>query len=141
MGAYLSFTDKQMHLWRIMKKDKEGLYAKIQFNVRLLEHTNSRNISCIAYSNTLYLYFLVSTDFKLHIFNEYLFYVGFFNLPSRLVSYICIIDEKRQIITGGVDGCFQYQIMLSNNYDPFQQLFLDPESEFLDIKLKNEGLL
>ena len=28
MGAYLSFTDKHMHLWRVMRKDKEGLYAK-----------------------------------------------------------------------------------------------------------------
>jgi hypothetical protein len=62
-------------------------------------------------------------------------------MPSRLIHYICIIEDKRQLITGGVDGCFQYQIMLSNSYDPFQQLFLDPESEFLDIKLKNMGVL
>lgn len=93
MGSYLSFTEKHMHLWRVMKKDKEGLYAKNQYDVRLLEHTNSHTISCIAYSNSLHLYFLMSTDFRLHIFNEYLFYVGYFHLPTRLVNFISIIDE------------------------------------------------
>ena len=108
IGGYLSCTNKQIHVWKSMESSDEGSFGKSQFTIKFFEETGSHNISCLCYCKSLYLYFVVSTDFKLHVFNEYLFYIGHFSLQSRLVNFISIIDENLLLVTGGIDGCFLY---------------------------------
>ena len=63
------------------------------------------------------LYLAISTDFKLHIFNEYLYYLGHFPLQSRLVNYIKIVEENLTVVTAGIDGSFLYKLVVLNKYD------------------------
>lgn len=62
-------------------------------------------------------------------------------LQSRLVNFIQIEEENLLLITGGIDGCFIYKLIIHNKYDPKQSLILDPESEFLDIEMQFNGAL
>jgi hypothetical protein len=55
------------------------------------------------------IYLAISTDFKLHIFNEHLNYIGWFPLKIRLINFAYFYDEKSVLITGGIDGVFMFK--------------------------------
>jgi hypothetical protein len=74
------------------------------------------------------IYLAISTDFKLHIFNEHLIHVGWFPLKVRLVHFAHFVEEKSTLITGGIDGCFMFKFMIRSKYEPKQAILLDPES-------------
>ena len=60
----------------------------------------------MTYSSKHQLYFVLATDFKLHVFNENLIKVGD-SIPSRtrLVHYCEFYEQEQMLITAGLDGC------------------------------------
>lgn len=73
------------------------------------------------------IYLAVSTDFKLHLFNEHLIWIGWFPLDVRLVHYLYFYEDKSTLITAGIDGCYMFHIHFVNKYEPKQAMILDPE--------------
>lgn len=87
-------------------------------NINFFDETSSHTISTIVYSATHQLYFAISTDFKLHIFNEHLILVGWLPLKVRLVHFAYFYEEKSTLITAGIDGCFMFKINVKSKYEP-----------------------
>jgi hypothetical protein len=54
------------------------------------------------------IYFIISNDFKLHIFNHNFIYIGWFPLNVRLITFILFYEKKSTLITGGIDGVFTF---------------------------------
>ena len=86
--------------------------------MNFFDETQSHTISCIVYSPKNQLYFAISTDFKLHIFNEHLILLGWIPLSVRLVHYMYFHEEKSTIITAGIDGCFMFKLNILSKYEP-----------------------
>jgi len=72
------------------------------------------------------LYFAISNDFKMHIFNEHLILIGWVPLRVRLINYVFFSEETSTLITGGIDGCYMFGITVRSKYDPKQAIMLDP---------------
>ena len=124
LDCFVSYSGKQIHVWN--KEDGTQLFKALFFQI-----TGCHNISSMAYSLSLRMYFVASVDLNIHLFNEYLAYVGRFQLQTRSVSKIKFIESKQMIVTAGVDGCYFYDLKLvcKQKYDPNQALMLDPEGE------------
>lgn len=103
--AFVSYNEKQMHIW---KEDNAVQLNQITF----FDETQSHNISCIVYSPKNFLYFAVSTDFKLFLFNEHLILIGWLPLDVRLVHYMYFCETNSVLITAGIDGCFMFKLNL-----------------------------
>ena len=78
---------------------------------------------------------MVSTDFKIHLFNDYLNYLGWFPLRTRLVSFMEFQEDKSRFITAGIDGCYVYSFVSKSKYEPKQAIMLDPEGEAFDCEI------
>ena len=90
----VSFSSKHIHVWDCVTGDQ------------IISKSLDADISAITYSHKLHIYFVVTTDFKLHIYNEYLCYVGQFPFLIRLISYLWYDDKEDVITAAGVDGCY-----------------------------------
>ena len=109
--SYVSYNDKQLHIW---KDDNAELVNSMNF----FDETESHAISCVTYSKAHMLYFAISTDFKLYLFNEHLLNVGWVPLDVRLVTYIQYIEHKQMLVTGGIDGCYMFKFFSYSKSDP-----------------------
>ena len=78
VDAFVSYSKSNLHVWSASSGAQ--LVA-----TSLLDVTGSETINAAAYSKSLRLYFVASSDFKIHLFNEYFVYVGWFPLNIRLV--------------------------------------------------------
>lgn len=78
VDAFVSYSKSNLHVWSA--RCGAQLVA-----TSLLDVTGSETINAAAYSRSLRLYFVASSDFKIHLFNEYFVYVGWFPLNIRLV--------------------------------------------------------
>ena len=85
----------------------------------------------MCYSDYYQMYLIVTTDFKLHIINEFFTYVGSYPLKLRTIKFIFFDDKNSQIIAAGIDGCYSVKYVTINKYKPKQSLELDPESNFV----------
>ena len=56
------------------------------------------------------MYFVISTDFKIHVFNEHLILIRQLPLKIRLIQYVYFLEEENKLITAGVDGCFLFNL-------------------------------
>ena len=119
-------------MWTPEKYADMEVEAKTLFSAKFFDTTGSNCINCLAYWKQFYVYLIVSTDLKMHIFNESMHYAGFIPLRTRLVNFIDTIGNKAQIITAGIDGCFIYQFTYEGPYQPKQSLILDPEADLFD---------
>jgi WD40 repeat protein len=128
INSIISFTEKHIHVWAADDGDQMKVKA-------FFDDTGSHSISCVTYSKKNHLYMIVSTDFKLHVFNEFLNYVGQFSLQSRLVNNVIFLDQTSQLLTAGIDGCFIHHFVVRNKYEPKQSLMLDPEGDQINIEL------
>ena len=81
------------------------------------------------------LYLVISTDFKLHLFNEHLLHVGLLPLNIRLITRAYFHESKSTLITAGIDGVFMFKLNVKNKYDPKQGIMLDPEGTFFNAEL------
>jgi len=61
--AFVSYNQKQIHVWN----ELTGMRI---FKIDLYQETKSHNISAFCYSRQKMLYFVISTDNRLHTFNE-----------------------------------------------------------------------
>ena len=84
--CYVSFSEKDIHIW---KENGKQLITK-----RFHDETGSHAISTMVHSKLYSLYLVISTDFKMHIFSESLFYIGFFTLKTRLVKAAVFYEER-----------------------------------------------
>ena len=98
--------------------------------INFFNDTSSHSISTIVYSSVDQLYFAISTDFKLHIFNEHLIWVGWLPLKVRLVHFAHFYESKSTLITAGIDGCYMFPIKINSKYESKQALNLDPGAKF-----------
>ena len=71
----------------------------------------------------------------MHIFNDYLNYLGWFPLRTRLVSFLEFVEDKSTLITAGIDGCYIYSFIYKSKYEAKQALMLDPEGEAFDSEI------
>lgn len=118
--SYVSYNEKHLHIWR-------GTDAQQVAKCDFFNETQSHSISCVVYSHSNMIYLAVSTDFKLHLFNEHLVWIGWFPLDVRLVHYLYFYEKKSTLITAGIDGCYMFHIHFMNKYEPKQAMILDPE--------------
>lgn len=81
------------------------------------------------------LYLVISTDFKLHLFNEHLLHVGWLPLNIRLITRAYFHESKSTLITAGIDGVYMFKLNVKNKYDPKQGIMLDPEGTFFNAEL------
>jgi hypothetical protein len=119
----VSYNEKQLHVWN----------DKGQVNqVEVLADTGSQEISCVCYCPQYLLYFVASTDFKLHVFNEHLLLVGW--LPLDVSQIHCMVfipgkEKKRshdgpsqlywdKLVTGGINGCYMFPFRMLSKYKP-----------------------
>lgn len=109
--SFVSYNEKQLHVWR------EDNGEQVQ-SINFFDETQSHQISCIVYSSKHMLYLAISTDFKLHIFNEHLIRVGWMPLNVRLIYFAYFYEEESTLITGGIDGCFMFKFMVETKYEP-----------------------
>lgn len=126
--SFVSYNEKQLHVWR----EENGEQV---LNVNFFDETQSHQISCIVYSSKHMLYLAISTDFKLHIFNELLIRIGWMPLNVRLIYFAYFYEEESTLITGGIDGCFMFRFNAETKYDPRQGVMLDPEGHFFQAHL------
>jgi hypothetical protein len=126
--SYVSYNEKHLHIWKATNGQQV-------MSVNFFDETQSHSISCIVYSARHMLYFAISTDFKLHIFNEHLILIGWFPLDVRLVHFAYFYEDKSTLITAGIDGCFMFKIEIINKYEPKQAMLLDPEGSFFNARL------
>lgn len=79
----------------------------------------------------------ISTDFKLHIFNEHLHHIKALPLKIRLINFAYFYenDKESRLITAGIDGCCMFDFEVICKYDAKQALLLDPEGHSMDFKL------
>ena len=96
--AFVSYSDKQIHVWN-------ELTGKMIFRIHLFEETKSHCIASMCYSEARRLYFVIATDFKMHVFNENLICVDTVKTETRLVHRCQYYDKEDIIVTAGVDGC------------------------------------
>ena len=75
-------------------------------SINVLDICGSHEISCMTYSHLYQIYFIVTTDFKLHVLNEYLNYIGWYPFKIRLIKFINFEDEGSKLIVAGIDGCY-----------------------------------
>ena len=66
--AFVTWNEKQIHMW-------SELTAKPIFKVNFYEETKSHSIASVCYSPVKMLYFVISTDFKMHVFNENMIHI------------------------------------------------------------------
>ena len=87
--AFVSYNEKQIHVWS--QQTGEQLFV-----VNFFEETRSHQISCMTYSLQHYLYLVISTDFKLHVFNENLILVESIPMKTRLINqcYFYLVDKN-----------------------------------------------
>ena len=85
--SYVSYNEKQLHIWRA---NSGATIASIDF----FDTTLSHSISCMCYARKYMIYLVVSTDFKIHIFNELLIWLGWLPLKVRLVNFIAFNEER-----------------------------------------------
>lgn len=64
------------------------------------------------------IYLAISTDFKIHIFNEHMVLIDSLPLKVRLVNFAFFSEETAMLITGGIDGCFMFKFKFNSKYDP-----------------------
>ena len=91
--GFVSFSEKQINVWTSDKFNQVETEGHTHFTTNFFDDTGSHSISCLTYSKAMFFYLVVSTDFKLHLFNDYLYYAGYFPLRTRLVNFIDTIDE------------------------------------------------
>ena len=91
----------------------------------------SADISCLCYSHGLHQYFLVSTDFKLHVLNEYLNHIGSYGLKMRMIMYLHFDDASSTLIACSIDGTYtlSYNFKSEANHNPRMSLSMDPEGK------------
>ena len=87
-------------------------------SVNFFDETQSHQISCIVYSHKHMLYLAISTDFKMHIFNELLIRIGWLPLNVRLIYFAHFYEEESTLITAGIDGVFMFKFNTKTKYDP-----------------------
>ena len=104
-------------------------------NISFFDATQSHSISCIVYSETHMLYLAISTDFKMHIFNEHLNLIGWLPLKVRLVNFAFFCEQTSMLITGGIDGCFMFKFNFTSKYEPKQAVLFDPEGKSFNAEL------
>jgi WD40 repeat protein len=126
--SFVSYNEKQLHVWNAANGQQV-------MNINFFDETQSHTISTIVYSATHQLYLAISTDFKLHIFNEHLILIGWFPLKVRLVHFAYFYEEKSTLITAGIDGCFMFKINVKSKYEPKQAVLLDPEGNSFHAEL------
>ena len=61
---------------------------------------------------------MASADFKVHIFNDYLSYAGWWALKTRSIGFIEFLDDNQKLITAGVDGCYMYKMSFLERFNP-----------------------
>ena len=77
----------------------------------------------------------ISTDFKLHIFNEHLNHIKALPLKIRLIHFAYFDDKESKLITAGIDGCFMFDFKVICKYEPKQAVLLDPEGNTMEFEL------
>ena len=85
---------------------------------------------------TFQLYFILSTDFKAHIYNESLILVCQMPMHSRLFQHCQFVDSSDVLIAGGVEGIFYYKLGYTGANDKKQVHKLDPLGLRLNFQLK-----
>ena len=72
------------------------------------------------------MYLVATIDFKLHIFNDLLEYVGFFHHKMRLLRFVEIETRSDTLIVGGIEGAFHLKVDWNRKYDAMASLKFDP---------------
>lgn len=84
--AFVTCSNKSMHVWSELSG--EQLFKSV-----LVEDTKSSRISTFGYCHKSMLYFVFSTDFKMHVFNESLIHVTTLNTQLSVVRDAILRDE------------------------------------------------
>ena len=72
----------------------------------------------MTYSEKYMLYFIVSFDYKLHVFNEFLNSCGLIPIATRLITHMSFCDDESLLVTAGVDGCYIYPFKIIERITP-----------------------
>ena len=129
MKAFVSCNEKQIHVW--------GQHDGAQlFQVNFFEETKSHAISCFCYSRKHMVFFVISTDFKLHVFNENMIHVCEVHMKTSLISYCFFYEPHNLLVCGGVDGCYIFQLQIHCKYTPQMALTLDPYGSNTSVSIK-----
>lgn len=116
-------------MWSIVTGD-------LLFRVDFLQETKSPAIASMCYSRRYMLYFVLSTDFKLHIYNGNLIRVSEVPLQTSLLRYCLFYDENSLFIAGGIDGVCVFEVQVNYKYSPMQALQLDPMGKLIKLGLE-----
>lgn len=85
--VFVSYNDKQIHVWN-------ELTGANLFKVNFYEETKSHTIAAMCYSLSKGLYFVIATDFKMHVFNENMINVDSLISKTRLVHQAYFYEEE-----------------------------------------------
>ncbi len=102
---FVSYNEKQVHAWN-------EFTGQQQLKVNFYEETKSHAISCMCYSQERQLYFIISTDFKLYIFNENLIMAASVAIKAGLINQCTYYDRESLLLTVGVEGCNLLQLSI-----------------------------
>ena len=122
-----------MHFWH---KDS----GKKQKGVKIADMSRSHTtISTIAFSHKFRLYLVVTADFRMFFMNENLFVVTTIDMSNiRLINYVVFNDKNSQLIVGGINGVFVYEINYKSKYSPQLAAAIDTEGKHITVQLDNQ---
>ena len=87
------------------------------------------------YAREQWLYFVFSTDFKIHVFNENMVKVSSLHSKTRLVRQCQWYERQRFLLTAGVDGFCLLKLRINSQHGAKLQLMLDPRGNAVNIEL------
>lgn len=83
------------------------------------------------------LYFILSSDFKLHIYNGNLIRVQEIGLQTSLLTQSCFYDDANLYLAGGIDGVYVFNVKVDMKYSPSLALNLDPMGRLIKIDFED----
>lgn len=111
LKAFVSYNEKQIHCW-------SELSGKQLFKVDIYQETGSHQISTVCFSEKRRLFFVMATDFKLHVYNENFICVGSVMTDAGVVQQAQYYDKMDAVMTAGMNGCIILQLQIKCKYSP-----------------------
>lgn len=126
--CFTSFNDKELVVWN-------PLTEETLFKYLYCENAGLKQITCLCYSESCFLYFAFTRSKKLCVFNEYLNLVKTIKLKIRTVQKCFFVDSTKQLITAGVEGCHLIQMNIQFMYSARRSIKLDPKGENCEVDI------
>ena len=79
------------------------------------------------------MYAVISTDFKMHIFNEFMILMRQFPLGISHVYEAFFIEESDTLVTSSINGCHLFKLTCDVSMSPDTALVLDPSGDRLGV--------